>query len=251
MSGPLAGRVALVTGAAGEGIGQAIARRLARDGAAVAVTDSHPRRTAEVAAKLAAEHGDRVVGLPLDVADRARTAAVVAETERALGPIDVLVNNAAENVLAPVSRYRFEDWDRVIEVDLTACFHLIRLVLPGMIERGRGSIVNVTSVAAFIGNAREGPYAAAKAALHSLTRSVAVEGGPHGVRCNAVAPGIVESRFVTRHADTLLPEVERTPLRRIGAADEVASAVAFLVSDESSFVTGEIVNVSGGWYMRP
>lgn len=251
MTQTLLGRVALVTGAAGEGIGQAVARRLARDGAAVVITDSHARRTAEVAAKLAVEHGDRILGLPLDVADRARVVEVIAETERRLGPIDILVNNAAENVLGPVSRYRLEDWDRVIEVDLGACFHLIRRVLPRMIERRRGSIVNVTSVAAFIGNEREGPYAAAKAALHSLTRSVAVEGGPHGVRCNAVAPGIIESRFVTRHADALLPEVARTPLRRLGGADEVANVVAFLVSEESSFVTGEIINVSGGWYMRP
>jgi 3-oxoacyl-[acyl-carrier protein] reductase len=119
-----------------------------------------------------------------------------------------------------------------------------------MKQRRRGSIVSVTSVAAFIGNAYEGPYAAAKAALHSLTRSVAVEGGPFGVRANAVAPGIIESRFVSRDAARFQTLAEQAPLRRIGRAEEVAEAIAFLASERSSYVTGEVLNVSGGWYMR-
>jgi 3-oxoacyl-[acyl-carrier protein] reductase len=249
--GELTGRVALVTGAAGDGIGQATAWRLAEAGAAVAVTDVHERRTEEVSAALAERFGDRVAGFSLDVGDLDACRRVVGEVEESLGAVDVLVNNAAVNVLAPVSRYSTEAWDEVLRTDLTGCFELIRSTLPGMMQRGWGSIVNVTSVAAFIGNAREGPYAAAKAALHSLTRSVAVEGGPHGVRCNAVAPGIVWSRFVRKYEETLAGEVARTPLRRIGEPGEVAEAILFLASDRSSFMTGEVLNVSGGWYMRP
>jgi NAD(P)-dependent dehydrogenase (short-subunit alcohol dehydrogenase family) len=246
----LAGQVALVTGAAGEGIGRATARRLLELGAAVAVTDSHERRTKETAESLAREFGARVAGFVLDVGNRDQIAAVCDAVERSLGPVDVLVNNAAINVLVPVSEYPQDDWDRVLEVDLTGCFVLIRRLLPGMKARGRGSIVNVTSIAAFIGNAREGPYAAAKAALHSLTRSVAVEGGPFGVRANAVAPGIIESRFVSRDAARYEALAQQAPLRRIGRAEEVAEAIAFLASERSSYITGEVLNVSGGWYMR-
>lgn len=250
-AGEFSGRVALITAAAGEGIGQATAWRLARAGASVAVTDIHERRTKEVTEKLRAEFGDRITGHALDVADRDRADEVLAAVASELGPVDILVNNAAENELAPVSEYKLEDWIRGIDVNLTGCFHLMRQTLPGMMERGWGSIVNVTSVAAWLsGGGREGPYASAKAALHSLTRAVAFEGGPHGVRCNAVAPGIIHSRFVTKYAEGFEREIENTPLRRIGDADEVANVVAFLVSEQSSFVTGEIVNVSGGWYMH-
>jgi 3-oxoacyl-[acyl-carrier protein] reductase len=246
-----AGRVALVTGAAGEGIGQAIARRLASDGALVAVTDIHERRTAEVAEKLAVDFPGQVRGYPFDVADKARCDEVLAAVGRDLGPVDILVNNAAENVLAPVSEYTDEDWDRGIAVNFTGCFYLTRRVLPGMMERGWGSIVNITSVAAWLsGGGREGPYASAKAALHSLTRAVAFEGGPRGVRCNAVAPGIIWSKFVRRYEQSFRDEIEKTPLRRLGEPREVADAVAFLVSKQSSFVTGEVLNVSGGWYMH-
>ena len=252
MSGDeLSGRVALVTGAAGDGIGKATAKKLLQLGAKVAVTDSHERRLRETAETFAREFGSRVAGFVLDVADRERIATVCGEIEQRLGPVDILVNNAAINVLVPVSELEQADWDRVIEIDLTGCFVLIRRLLPGMKERGRGSIVNVTTIAAFIGNALEGPYAAAKAALHSLTRSVAVEGGPFGVRANAVAPGIIESKFVTKSEARYQQLAQQAPLRRIGRAEEVAEAIAFLASERSSYITGEVLNVSGGWYMRP
>ena len=251
MSG-LDGQVAFVTGAAGAGIGQACARRLLADGAAVAVTDVHARRTHEVAEALQKEFGDRVRGYPLDVSDRARCDEVIAVVESELGPIDILVNNAAINVLGPISEYDPADWDRVIDVDLTACFYLCRRLLPGMKERGRGSIVNISSVAGYLsGGGREGPYGAAKAGLHAITRGIAFEAGPSGVRCNAVAPGIVWSKFIERYAADFQREIESTPLRRFGTPEDIANAVAWLCSEESSFVTGETLNVSGGWYMRP
>ena len=253
MSGPLDGRVALVTGAAGAGIGRACARRLGHDGAAVVVTDVHERRTTETIAELAAELAPTpVIGHTLDVSDRARVDEVLAAVAATLGPVDILVNNAAVNVLGTVVDYDPDDWDRVLDVDLTACWYLMRAVLPAMTALGRGSIVNVSSVAGYLGGGgTEGPYAAAKAGLQSLTRTVAAEAGPHGVRANAVAVGIVWTKFVEKHAPSLAPEAERTPLRRLGTPEEIAAVVAWLASDESSFVTGETINASGGWYMSP
>jgi NAD(P)-dependent dehydrogenase (short-subunit alcohol dehydrogenase family) len=251
MSAEFAGRVALVTGGAGDGIGSATVRRLAQEGAAVVVVDTHERRSKEVSERVSAETGSRVLALPADIADRERMDEILAVTAEQLGPVDILVNNAALNVLGDVVDIAPDDWDRVIDVDLTACFYLIRQALPAMIQRGCGSIVNVTSVAGYLGSGREGPYAAAKAALHSLTRSVAFEAGPHGVRCNAVATGIIWSKFVRKYAERLEPEVQRTPMRRIGDPEDVAELIAFLCSDKSSFITGETINISGGWYMRP
>lgn len=251
-SGGVAGRVALVTGGAGAGIGRASVRRLADGGAVVVMADRREARCLEITAQLRETYGDVIHGFGVDVADRAAVDALLDRIEASIGPVEILVNNAAENVLAPLSRYDPADWDRVMDVDLDACFYLARKVLPGMMERGRGSIVNVTSVAGFLhGYGQEGPYAAAKAALHALTRVIAYEGGPHGVRCNAVAPGIIQSTFIAQRADQFEPEKQATPLRRFGTPAEVAEVIHFLVSDASSFVTGEVVNVSGGWYMRP
>jgi len=245
------GRVALVTGAAGSGIGRATARRLAAEGAAVAVTDVHAGRTAATVDELRAEFPDApIVGHPMDAGDRDAIDAVLAAVTTELGPVDLLVNNAAVNVLGLVVDYDPDDWDRVLAVDLSGCWYLSKRVLPGMIAGGRGSIVNVSSVASALGGGgTEGPYAAAKAGLQSLTRTIAAEAGPHGVRANAIAVGIVWTKFVEKHADRLAPEAERTPLRRLGQPDEIAAVAAWLASEESSFVTGATVNASGGWYM--
>jgi NAD(P)-dependent dehydrogenase (short-subunit alcohol dehydrogenase family) len=144
------------------------------------------------------------------------------------------------------------DWDQVILVDLTAAWYLMRVLVGDMRDRGWGSIVNITSVAAYIGgNGREGPYGAAKAGLNDLTRAVAIEGGPHGIRCNAVAPGLIRSKWVDAQAERYQSFIDDTPLRRHGAPEDVANTVAFLVSDESAHITGQIINVSGGWYLTP
>ena len=136
-------KVALVTGGAGDGIGSHTVRRIAEEGGLVAVVDIHEKRCRRVAEAIAAQTGARVGAFPGDIADRDRMQAVVLEIEQSLGPIDVLVNNAAENVLAPIREFTMQDWDRVLAVDLSAAFHLIRLILPGMIERRRGAIVNI------------------------------------------------------------------------------------------------------------
>jgi 3-oxoacyl-[acyl-carrier protein] reductase len=245
------GRVALVTGAAGAGIGRATARRLVEAGATVVVTDVHERRTNETVEALRTEFSTaRVAGRLLDGGDPGQIAAVVAEVRAELGPVDILVNNAAINPFGEVDTLSPEDWDRALAVDLTGPWLLTRAVLPDMKQRGRGSIVNVSSVAAYTAPEREAPYAAAKAALHSLTRTVAREAGPFGVRCNSVAPGLVWTRFMEKYEEQFRPEVERTPLRRWGTPEDVAGVVLFLASDLSAFITGEALTVSGGWYMH-
>ncbi len=252
MTAPLAGRVALVTGAAGDGIGQAADRRLAGLGASVALNDIHERRCKAVAADIGAGSEAPVGPYVFDIADRAAVDDALSAATAELGPIDILVNNAAINVQGSIFDYDPDDFQRVIAVDLTACWYLMRAVVPGMRDRGWGNIVNVTSVAAYIGGrGHEGPYGAAKAALHDLTRSVAIEGGPHGIRCNAVAPGIVHSKFVDKYRERFEPEIENTPLRRHADPVDVANVIAFLVSEDARHITGEVVTVSGGWYLRP
>jgi NAD(P)-dependent dehydrogenase (short-subunit alcohol dehydrogenase family) len=243
-------RVALVTGGAGDGIGSATARHFAEEGARVVIVDIHERRTKEWSERIAAETGAEVLGLAGDIADREAMDEVLTQVEATFGGVDFLINNAALNTLGEVKDITIEDWDRVVDVDLNACFYLMKRTLPGMMERGRGAIVNVTSVAAWIGSGREAPYSASKAALHALTRSIAWEVGPSGVRCNAIATGIIDSKFVRKYAERMKPEIERTPLRRFGTPAEVADAIAWLCSERSAFVTGEVLNISGGWYMR-
>jgi NAD(P)-dependent dehydrogenase (short-subunit alcohol dehydrogenase family) len=247
----LEGRVALVTGAGGAGCGQAICRRLAREGAAIAAVDSHGGRCEKVAQQVRDEAGVAALALEVDIADRGAVDRAVERFASELGPIDILVNNAAENVQGSIFDYDPADFDRIIQVDLSACWYLMRALIGGMRELGRGSIVNVSSVAAYIGGrGREAPYSAAKAALNDLTRGVAVEGGPHGIRANAVACGIIQSKFIDKHWERMAPEIERTPLRRFAEPDEIANVVAFLCSEQSSYITGETLNVSGGWYLR-
>jgi 3-oxoacyl-[acyl-carrier protein] reductase len=246
-------KVAVVTAAAGGGIGKATATRLAEEGAIVVVTDSHERRTRETVEELTARFPGRIDGFALDVSRRDEIDRTVGEIAARRGRIDVLVNNAGINVLGNVDQIKVEDWSRILEVNLTGAFHLIRAVLPAMRRQRSGSIINVSSVAAWaVLGGSDAPYAAAKAGLLALTRSVAAEFGPDGIRCNAVAPGIVLTKWVQKN---MSPWVERqadhTPLRRLGRPEDIAAAIAFLASDDASFVTGEALTISGGLYMHP
>jgi NAD(P)-dependent dehydrogenase (short-subunit alcohol dehydrogenase family) len=248
-----AGRIALVTAAAGAGIGQAVARRLAAGGADVVVTDVHEGRTRDVAGAVARDFpGVRVVGHVLDVSNRARADEVVAAVTSELGPIRILVNNAAINVVGSIFDYDPADWDWCVAVNLSAPWYLSRAVMPLMRDAGGGAIVNMSSYAADVGGGGvEAPYAVTKGGLNVLTRSCAIEGGPHGIRCNAVSMGVVTgTKFIDDHpeiAERLLPA---TPLGRHASARDVAEATAFLASDRASHITGEILNVAGGTYMR-
>jgi 3-oxoacyl-[acyl-carrier protein] reductase len=248
--------VVLVTAAAGAGIGAAVARRFAADGASVVVTDRHAGRTAAVAAELAEQHGVKTLGLPLEVGDRAQAYAVVDDALAHFGRIDVLVNNAAVNRLVEIHEMDPDEWDRIVRVDFTGAYDLTRAVLPTMYARQKGAIVNISSPASYMGGiAGEGAYAAAKAALQSLTRTTAIEGGPRGVRCNAVAPGIVWNDFgnLLRLAPAEVWEQRKTeiPMGRFGRPEEVAAVVAFLASDEASYVSGETIVIGGGAWLQP
>ena len=246
---PFAGRVALVTGGAGAGMGSAIALRLARQGASIVVVDQHAARTTARAEELAAAYDVAVRGFAVDITDRGAVDEMLQQAVE-LGTIDILVNNAAINIQGSVFDYDPDDFDQVIAVDLNACWYLIRQLIWPMRELGRGSIVNISSVAAYNGGrGREAPYSAAKAGLLELTRSVAIEAGPYGIRCNAIAPGLIWSKFVEKHRERFQADADATPLRRHGQPEEIANVVAFLVSDESSYITGEVINVSGGWYL--
>jgi 3-oxoacyl-[acyl-carrier protein] reductase len=246
----LDGRVAIVTAAAGAGIGQATARLLAASGADVVVTDLDAKRTERVAAEIAEQTGRRVLGRPLDVRDEEGVGAIVAETLRELGRVDVLVNNAGSSEPAPVWETTSESWRRVIDICLTGHFLTMRAVLPHMIERGSGSIVNIASIEAWTsGTPGNTAYHAAKAGVLALTRSAAKQAAPHGVRINGVAPGLVPNPFLSR----MIPEAElrrmesEIPLGRSVAPSEIADAVLFLASDESSFMTGAELVVDGGY----
>lgn len=247
-----AGRVALITGGAGAAIGSTTCRMLASYGAAIVVVDRHERRTRQTADAVSEEFGVPVLAVVADIGDRQACDRAITEARNAFGAVDILVNNAAVNVQGSIFDYDPGDWDTVINIDLTAPWYLIRRLVGDMRDRGWGSIVNVTSVAAYIGgNGREGPYGAAKAALHDLTRAIAIEGGPYGIRCNAVAPGLIRSKWVDAQAERYQSFIDQTPLRRHGTAEDVANTVAFLVSHESAHITGQIINVSGGWYLTP
>jgi 2-hydroxycyclohexanecarboxyl-CoA dehydrogenase len=254
--GEFEGRVALVTGGGGSCIGAPTALRFAEEGADVVVCDLHEGRNRETAERIRKETGRQALDFTLDISDRPAVDAMLAAAASQLGPIDLLVCNAAENKLGKILEYDPADWDRTIDVSLTANFYLARRVLPGMVSLGRGSIVNISSIAGWLGDPNpergEPAYSAAKAALFALTRNIAAEVGPAGVRCNAIAPGLIWSKFVAKYEDQFQLLKDETPLRRFGTSEDIVEAVMFLASDRrSGFITGEALNVSGGWYMRP
>jgi NAD(P)-dependent dehydrogenase (short-subunit alcohol dehydrogenase family) len=247
----LAGRVTLITGAAGRGLGQATARWFAARGATVVVTDVHARRTSEVTAAIAADHPHAtVVGFPMDAGDRAQIDEVVREVARTLGPVQTLVNNAAVNVLGSIFDYDPADWDRCLRVNLSGPWYLCRATMPGMRDAGGGSIVNVSSYAADVGAPGEAPYAVAKGGLNVLTRTCANEGGRFGIRVNTVTAGVIAgTKFVDDHPELIAGAAE-TPLGGFPTAAEIAEVIGFLASDRAQHITGENVYVTAGAYMR-
>lgn len=241
--------VALVTGGS-RGIGRATCLALAARGAAVAI-HYHNREDAarEVVQQIQAA-GGRAVSVQADLADGAAASDLVAQVNTALGPVDILVNNAAEYGTATVLEMTDAEWARTLELNLTAPFRLARACMPAMIAQGWGRIINISSQAAYTGSARHAHYAAAKAGLLGLTFTLAKELGPHGVTANVVVPGRIVTDMLSGQLPTRAEEwLGQTPLRRFGQPEEVAAAIAFLASDEASYITGAALQVGGGLVM--
>ncbi len=239
-------RVALVTGAA-QGIGWAIARRLAQEGARVVLADRNREALQMATEELRSVVGEALVlGEHLDVADSSQVGEVVLRLERDLGRIDVLVNNAGIVRDAWIDRLEDEAWDAVVAVNLTGAFYCCRAAVPRMKDRGYGRIVNVSS-RAWMGNPGQSNYSASKAGLIGLTRALALELVRFGINVNAVAPGLTDTPMTRGLSGKVREElVAAQPGGRMGKAEEVAAAVAFLASEEAAFITGQVLNVCGG-----
>jgi 3-oxoacyl-[acyl-carrier protein] reductase len=237
----------LVTGAS-RGIGKATAVALARAGAAVAVGYSaHPEGAEAVVAALRSDYGVTAEALGADLSDSSAAAALIERTVQALGGVDIVVNNAGITRDNLAMRLSDDDWDSVIAIDLTAAFHICRAALRPMLRQRFGRIVNVSSVSGVIGNAGQANYSSAKAGLIGLTKSLAREVASRDITVNAVAPGFIETEMTTSLGETVIQSaVSAIPKGRMGTADEVAAAIAFLVLPESGYITGHVLHVDGG-----
>ncbi len=245
-----ADRVAIVTGGA-SGIGLAICERLAVDGHPIAIFDRDGEAAATAAAKIEAA-GGTALAVPVDVTDRSQIDAGVAEVRDRLGSPTVLVNNAGIDCFQPFLSISVETWSRVLDVNLTGTFHCCQAVVPDMIEAGWGRIVNISSSSAQGGQQLMTPYVASKAGMIGLTKALALELGPQGITVNTIPPGFIDTPMLrAAEAKGLLGKgVEhheaQTPVRRVGRPEDIAAMCAFLVRDEASYITGQVLGVNGG-----
>jgi len=244
----LTGHVALVTGAS-QGIGRTCALRLAKEGAAVGVAARNQERLNELVNEITAG-GGKAAAVPLDVADEEQVKVMVKAAIAQFGKIDILVNNAGITRDQLVMRMKRADWDAVLQTNLTSAYLLIQQVISSMLRQKWGRIINITSVFGQMGQAGQANYAASKAGLIGLTMAIAREVASRNITCNAVAPGFIE----TPMTEVLSEEFKQTavkqiPLGRVGTTEDVASAVAFLASDDASYITGHTLSVNGGMLM--
>jgi 3-oxoacyl-[acyl-carrier protein] reductase len=246
-------RVAVVTAAAGAGIGQAVAQKFAEEGAQVMISDAHAKRVQEVAAKMRRDYDCEVSAYTVDVTRKDQVEEMVRAAVERFGRIDILFNNAGINKLEPVWEMSDETWNLVLGVCLTGTFYVTRAVLPHMIRQKKGTIVSMASVAGWMASdAGQAHYCAAKAGVMAFTRSVAAECGKHGIRANAIAPGVIYNEFLNRiYPPNYFEERKKHAfLGRLGEPHDVAELACFLTSDESAYITGEVFCISGGSYVR-
>lgn len=244
----LEGRVALITGAS-QGIGQAIAVRLAAAGASVALAARNQDKLNEVVQQITSV-GGKASAFQLDVADEEQIKSVFKAAIAKLGKIDILVNNAGITRDQLVMRMKRADWDAVLGTNLTSAYLCTQQVISPMLKQRWGRIINVTSIFGQIGQAGQANYASSKAGLIGLTKAIARELGSRNITCNAVAPGFIETNMTAVLGDDFKQNaLKNIPLGRIGTPDDVAGAVAFLASDEASYITGHVLDVNGGLHM--
>ncbi|SHH96425.1 3-oxoacyl-[acyl-carrier-protein] reductase [Clostridium collagenovorans DSM 3089] len=245
----LKGKIAMVTGA-GRGIGKAIALKLADLGASIAL---NYRTHNEDIDKLAKEIEDKNVKVLLvqgDVSDFNQCSDMIKKVNNELGRIDILVNNAGITKDGLLMRMKEEDFDKVIDINLKGTFNCIKHVTPIMMKQREGRIINLSSVIGLVGNAGQANYAASKAGIIGLTKSVAKEIGSRGVTVNAIAPGFIKTDMTEVLSDKVKASIQdNIPLRRLGEAEDVAELVAFLSSDKAGYITGQVINVDGGMVM--
>jgi 3-oxoacyl-[acyl-carrier protein] reductase len=244
----LAQRVAFVTGAS-QGIGRTCAVRLAKEGAVVALAARNHEKLNEVVNEISAA-GGKAAAFQLDVSNEEQIKSIVKATIAQFGKIDILVNNAGITRDQLVMRMKRADWESVLETNLTSAYLTIQNVIPSMLKQRWGRIINITSVFGQMGQAGQANYAASKAGLIGLTMAIAREVGSRNITSNAVAPGFIETAMTAVFSDDFKQNaVKQIPLGRVGTPDDVAGAVAFLASDDASYITGHVVNVNGGMLM--
>lgn len=241
--------VALVTGAS-RGIGRAIALRLAEDGLDIGVNFlGHEDGAIETSTGIK-EIGRESRTYKADVADYEAVQDMVQKIVEELGSITVLVNNAGFYKRSTILDLAPEDWQRTIDVNLTGCYNCVKATVPDMKERKKGNIVNISSMLGFKGTSHGAHYASSKAGITALTKSLALELSPHGIRVNAIAPGAIETEIISHDTpQKRQTRIDATPLRRVGQPEDIASAVSFLISDEASYISGETLHVNGGFLM--
>ena len=245
----LEGKVAVITGAA-RGIGKEIAIKFAKEGADIAFTDLVIDENGKKTEEEIAAYGVKVKGYASNAADFAATEEVVGQIKADFGHIDILVNNAGITKDGLMLRMTEAQWDAVIAVNLKSAFNYIHAVLPIMMRQKSGSIINMASVVGVHGNAGQSNYAASKAGLIALAKSIAQEVGSRGIRANAIAPGFIETAMTAALPDEVRAEwCQKIPLRRGGQVEDIANVATFLASDMSSYVTGQVIQVDGGMNM--
>ena len=245
----LEGAVVVVTGA-GRGIGRAIAEELGRGGAKIVVNYARSKAPAEELTRQLREHGSpQALAIQADVTDAAQAARLIEETVQQLGRIDVLVNNAGITLDRTMKKMSVQDWDAVIQTDLSSCFYTVKAALPYFTEQKSGNIINISSFVGQAGNFGQANYAAAKSGIIGFTKTAALELARSNVKVNAICPGFIETEMYTAVPDNVKEAIlQRIPLRRVGTPQEIARAVRYLVVD-GDYITGQTLNVNGGIYM--
>ncbi|MEM5403459.1 2-hydroxycyclohexanecarboxyl-CoA dehydrogenase [Paraburkholderia unamae] len=250
----LEGKPVVVTGGGG-GIGGATCRRFAAEGARVAVLDLSLDAALKVVDEIH-EQGGQALALRCDITNRAEVETALEQAQAQLGPVDVLVNNAGWDVFRPFTKTEPAQWDKLIAINLTGALHMHHAVLPGMVERKRGRIVNIASDAARVGSSGEAVYAACKGGLVAFSKTIAREHARHGITVNVVCPGPTDTALFAEYKEgagnpeKLLEAFQRSiPLGRIGQPDDLPGAIVFFASDDANYITGQVLSVSGGLTM--